>query len=150
MAAPLKYSRILTHAVQLKEPLLAEVVVKKISGSRVTFATACYRLSDKQVVVDGMAVALIRDQESRSPCVEQMPGLARPSPPSPAKMDKQIHPHQPQSGAAGLQPRQPSTLATFTSWLESTSPQPTEQQQQPTPPTTPFSWHPLRMSLGFS
>ena len=135
--------------MQLKEPLLAEVVVKKVSGSRVTFATACYRLSDRQVVVDGTAVALIRDQETRSPCVEQVPGLARPSPPSPAMIEKQIHQQQPQSGAAGLQLGQPSTPATFTNWLQSTSPQPTEQQQL-TPPATPFSWHPLRMSLGFS
>ena len=139
------------HAVQLKEPLLAEVVVKRVSGSKVTFATACYRLSDKQMVVDGTAVALIKDQESRSPCVEQVPGLARPSPPSPAKMDKHMHHQQPQSGAAGLQSGQPSTPATFTTWLQNTSPQPADQQQQqPTPPATPFSWHPLRMSLGFS
>ena len=135
--------------MQLKEPLLAEVVVKRISGSKVTFATACYRLSDRQVVVDGMAVALIKDQETRSPCVEQVPGLARLSPPGPAKMDKQMHHQQLQTGAAGLQPGQPSTPATFTDWLQSTSPQPAEQQQ-PAAPATPFSWHPLRMSLGFS
>ena len=46
--------------VQVKEPLEAEVTVKKISGRRVMFETVCRRSSDQAVLVDGAALARIQ------------------------------------------------------------------------------------------
>lgn len=44
----------------VKEPLEAEVIVKKINGRRVMFETICRRSSDQAVLVDGAALARIQ------------------------------------------------------------------------------------------
>ncbi len=44
---------------QVDEPLLARVIVTKVSGRRVMFETECFQLASGAVIVNGEAVALL-------------------------------------------------------------------------------------------
>ena len=45
--------------MQVDEPLLARVIVTKVSGRRVMFETECFQLASGAVIVNGEAVALL-------------------------------------------------------------------------------------------
>jgi len=48
--------------MQVDEPLLARVIVTKVSGRRVTFETECFQLASGAVIVNGEAVAMLHVQ----------------------------------------------------------------------------------------